>query len=62
LYILVEHLFLQIGLAFGVDFSPANWEIVRCVQSMLADCDTSLVSKHHTTLNQIQWYRSLHGC
>jgi hypothetical protein len=24
-YILVDHLFFQVGLAFGADFSPANW-------------------------------------
>ena len=48
-YILADHLFLQVGLAFGADFSPANCEAVRRVQSALAEklfFDTSLVSKH----------------
>jgi hypothetical protein len=27
-YILADYLFFQVGLAFGADFSPANWEAV----------------------------------
>ena len=33
-YILADYLFFQVGLAFGADFSPANWEAVRCIQSI----------------------------
>ena len=63
-YILAEYLFFQIGLAFGADFSPANSEAVRRVQSALAErlfYDTSLVSKHRDVLDKIQWCRSLHN-
>jgi hypothetical protein len=35
-YILAEYPFFQIGLAFGADFSPANWEAVRRIQCALA--------------------------
>jgi hypothetical protein len=45
----VDYLFFQVGLKFGANFSPANWEVVRCVQSALAErlfFDTSLVNKH----------------
>jgi len=61
-YILVDYLFLQIGLAFGVDFSPANWEAIRRASSALAErlfFDTSLVDKHRTVLNKIRWCCSL---
>jgi hypothetical protein len=34
---LAEYLFFQIGLAFGTNFSPANWEAVRSTQSALAE-------------------------
>ena len=36
-YILANYLFLQIGLAFGADFSTANCEAVRRTQSTLAE-------------------------
>ena len=61
-YVLSKYLFFQIGLAFGSDFSPANWEAVRQVQSALATQlfhDGSLVSKHRDTLDKIKWCRSL---
>jgi hypothetical protein len=61
-YILANSLFLQIGLAFDADFSPANWGAVRSAQSALAErlfFDTSLVDKHWTVLNKIRWCRSL---
>ena len=32
LYVLSKYLFFQVGLAFGADFSPSNWEAVRQVQ------------------------------
>jgi hypothetical protein len=37
LYVLADYLFLQIGLTFGADFSPANWEAVRRAQAALAE-------------------------
>ena len=52
-YILADYLFLQIGLAFGADFSPANCEAIRRAQSALAEClffNTSLVNKHRAVL------------
>jgi hypothetical protein len=61
-YILADHLFFQVGLAFGADFSPANWEAVRRVQSALAEklfFDTTLVEKHRAVLDKINWCRSL---
>ena len=38
-YILAKYLFfqIQIGLAFGTDLSPANWEAIRRIQSALAE-------------------------
>ena len=45
-YILTDHLFFQVGLAFGANFSPAIWEAIQRVQSALAEqlfFDTSLV-------------------
>ena len=63
-YILADYLFFQIGLAFGADFSPANWEAVRRTQSALAErlfFDTSLVQKHRAVLDRIKWCRSLRG-
>ena len=63
-YNLADYLFFQIGLAFGANFSPANWEAIHCTQSALAEClffDTSLVTKHHTVLNKIKLCHSLCG-
>ena len=63
-YILSDYLFFQIGLAFGADFSPANWEAVRRAQAALAErlfFDTSLVHKHRAVLDKIRWCRSLRG-
>ena len=62
-YVLSKYLFFQIGLAFGADFSPSNWEAVRQVQSALATTlfhDASLVHKHRHILDKIRWCRSLH--
>lgn len=64
-YILADHLFFQVGLTFGADFSPANWKAVRRVQSALAErlfSDTSLVAKHCVVLDKIKWCRSLDSC
>jgi hypothetical protein len=63
-YILADYLFFQVGLAFGAKFSPASWEAVRRVQSVLAEqlfFDTSLVKKHRAVLDKIKWCRSLHA-
>ena len=63
-YILADYLFFQVGLAFGADFSPANWEAVRRAQSALAErlfFDTALVTKHRAVLDKIQWCRSISG-
>jgi hypothetical protein len=63
LYILAD-LFFQVGLAFGADFSPANWEAVHRAQSALAErlfFDSSLVTNHRAILNKINWCRSLSG-
>jgi hypothetical protein len=63
-YILANYLFFQVGLAFGADFSPANWEAVHRTQSALTErlfFATSLVTKHCTFLNKIKWCCSLNG-
>ena len=61
-YILGEYLFLQCGLTFGSDFSPANWEVVRRVAEKLAEglfSDDSLRAKHRRYLDRLQWSRKL---
>jgi hypothetical protein len=63
-YILADNLFFQVGLTFGADFSPANWEAVRRAQSALAErifFDISLVMKHRAVLDRIKWCHSLNG-
>ncbi|KAL7533320.1 hypothetical protein ACHAWF_004453 [Thalassiosira exigua] len=35
-YILGHYLFLQCGLCFGADFSPASWEVIRRIAEQLA--------------------------
>ncbi len=62
LYVLSKYLFFQVGLAFGTDFSPSNWEAVRQVQLALTTelfYNDSLVPKHHAILNKIKLCRSL---
>jgi hypothetical protein len=57
-YILADYLFFQVGLVFGADFSPADWEAVPRIQSALAKrlfSDTSLVAKHRVVLDKINW-------
>jgi hypothetical protein len=64
MYILANYLFFKVGLTFGADFSPANWEAVHRAQFALAErlfFDTSLVVKHCTVLDKIKWCRSLNG-
>jgi hypothetical protein len=63
-YILADYLFFQVGLAFGADFSPTNWEAGHRTQSALAKWlffDTSLVTKHRIVLDKIKWCCSLGG-
>ena len=63
-YILADYLFFQIGLAFGADFSSANWEAVHRAQCALAKWlffDTFLVMEHRAILDKIKWCRSLSG-
>jgi hypothetical protein len=63
-YILADYLFFQVGLAFGADFSPANWEAVCSTQSALAErlfFDTSLVTKHRAVLDKIKWCHSINS-
>ena len=57
-YVLSKYLFFQVGLAFGANFSPSNWEAVRQVQSALAIqlfYDDLLVPKHCAILDKIKW-------
>jgi hypothetical protein len=63
-YIIADYLFFQAGLAFSTDFSPANWEAVRFVQSALTKrlfSDTSLFAKHCVILDKTTWCCSLRG-
>ena len=48
-YVLSKCLFSQIGLAFGDNFSPSNWEAVRQVHSALAT--TSNHSRQNTLVS-----------
>lgn len=61
-YTLFEHLWVQVGLTFGSDFSPQNWEPCRRVLELLAQSlfhDTSLRDKHRKYLDRILWSDSL---
>ena len=63
-YILGNFLFLQCGLAFGSDFSRANWpwEVVHRITEHLAEClldDDTLRSKHRKYLDKLQWHKKL---
>ena len=61
-FVIFNHLWIQIGLAFGSDFSPANWEGVRRVIEQLAQGlfqDSSLREKHRQYLDKLQWDPSL---
>ena len=61
-HILGEFLFLQCGLTFGSDFSPASWEVIRRVAEQLAEAffdDKSLRKKHWKHLDQLRWDRTL---
>ncbi len=55
-------LFLQCGLTFGSDFSPANWEPVRRITEQLAMAlfnDNTLQEKHKKHLDKLHWDNSL---
>jgi hypothetical protein len=61
-YIISDKLFLSCGQPFGMDFSPANCEVVRQVLEHLATQlfhDKSLHSKHRPFLAKLKWDRSL---
>ena len=61
-YVIAETLYLSCGLTMGSDFSPAVWEICRCLAEQLATslfADDSLVSKHRIYLDQLQWSKKL---
>lgn len=61
-YILGDFLFLQCGLTFGSDFSPANWEVVRRIAEQLAEAffeDKSLVKKHRKHIDKLRWRQDL---
>lgn len=57
-HILLQSLWVPIGLTFGSDFSPASWEPVRRTIEQLARGlfnDDSLRKKHRKYLDQLQW-------
>ena len=61
-YIIHDILFLQCGLSFGSDFSPANWEVVRQVTEIIAEAlfsDDTLRKKHRKHLDRLRWQHSL---
>jgi hypothetical protein len=61
-FIIDDILFLQLGLTFGSDFSPASWEVVRQIIEILAESlfdDKSLRTKHRKYLDRMQWQKSL---
>ena len=61
-YALFEHLWVQIGLTFGSDFSPQNWEPCRRVLEVLAESlfdDDSLRMKHRKYLDKLLWGKDL---
>ncbi|KAL7546383.1 hypothetical protein ACHAWF_016015 [Thalassiosira exigua] len=61
-YILGHYLFLQCGLCFGADFSPASWEVVRRIAEQLATAlfkDKSLRAKHRKYLDRLRWKSNL---
>ena len=61
-FIIDKILYLQCGLTFGSDFSPASWEVLRRIIEQLAKAlfdDKFLVLKHKKYLDQIQWQCSL---
>ena len=56
-YILGDYLFLQCGLTFGADFSPASWEVIRQIVEQLAEglfTDKTLPAKHRKYLDRLR--------
>jgi hypothetical protein len=61
-FIIDDLLYLQCGLTFGSDFSPASWEVTRRIIEILAESlfeDETLRSKHRRYLDRMQWQLSL---
>ena len=61
-YIIDNLSFLQCGLTFGSDFSPASWEVLRQIIDLLAELmfdDKTLHTKHRKHLDRMQWQQSL---
>lgn len=61
-YILGDYLFLQCGLTFGSDFSPASWEVVRRIAEQLAEGlfkDLTLRDRYRYALDKLQWQPGL---
>ena len=61
-FIIDDLLYLQCGLTFGSDFSPASWEVLRRIIEILAESlfnDETLRTKHRKYLDRMQWQRSL---
>ena len=60
---IIDHLmYLQCGLTFGSDFSPASWKVLRRTIEILAESlfeDETLHSKHRKYLDRMQSQRSL---
>ena len=60
--IVADFLFMQCGLAFGTDFAPSNWEVIRRLAEILATdyfADTSLRTKHRAYLDKLEWNPTL---
>lgn len=60
--IVADFLFMQCGLAFGTDFAPSNWEVVRRIAEILATRyfeDPSLRTKHRQYLDRLKWHTML---
>ncbi len=56
-------LFLQCGLMFGSNFSPASKELIQCIAEQLAATlfnENSLKEKHKYHLDKLKWNYSLH--
>jgi hypothetical protein len=61
-YTIFNRLWVQVGCAFGADFSPANWEGVRrCIEELATGLfqDDTLRDKHRKYLDQLKWDESL---
>jgi hypothetical protein len=64
-FIISDILFLQCGLTFGSDFSPASWEVLRRIIELLAETlfkDNTLHTKQRACLDSMQWQGGLGSC